>query len=53
MLCREEISLEEKPDRLHVIISSGDLLIYVNASVPSKTFIQYHFQKGIQCIRWG
>ena len=47
-----EIALErfKKPYRLDVIASSGGLLIYVKASLPSKIINYYDFQKDIQCI---
>ena len=49
---KSEIALEgfKKPYRLDVTASSGGLLIYVKASLPSKTINHYDFQKDIQCI---
>ena len=40
----------QKPYGLDVTASSGGLLIYVKASLPSKIISHYDFQKDIQCI---
>ena len=40
----------KKPYWLDVNASSGGLLIYVTASLPSKIINHYDFQKDIQCI---
>ena len=39
----------KKPYRLDVTASSSRLLIYVNASLPSKIINRYDFQKDVQC----
>ena len=63
ILCTAESKLDEsflnseiamdgfkKPYRLDVTTSSGGLLIYVKASLPSKIINRYGFQQNVQSI---